>query len=503
MSLLNHPNVVKILCSFVERQELWIIMPLLQAGSCAAIMKQVAPKGFKDDALLATILYNTLCGLAYLHKDGRIHRDVKAGNILIGGQGDVQLADFGVAGTLMENGDRKKHRQTFTGTPCWMAPEVMEQASGYDEKADIWSFGITALELAYGYAPYARYQPMKVMLLTLQEEPPTAELYGDKSHTFNKHFHSLVGKCLKRDASKRPSARKLMEHKLFKLVAGKEYVRDAIVKQLPRQPKKSMQPIDLMKTRRRDANAVNSSPTADGGSETAGVNVGSWVFDPEEFSTMKRAIEQEEARDGKRRPESILEQREPDEQDDDDYRTSPVHSPNLSPTHTALQPPSSALPPAMSTPPASSSAFLAPSSGSAASTLPLPVPNPRKQSHGRFVVTDTYLNTTAAPAANSSSFFTSSTPTPVSTSVLPYPTSDSSSLHSSPQQSSFFPSSAPSQSSPLDVFAGLPPNTSVSSAYNAMLASGSGAVGGAGGSTPTISHSRVGRFAVTDEVQHQ
>ena len=194
MSLLNHPNVVSIKCSFVDHQDLWIIMPLLHAGSCAAIMKAISPAGFKDEPLLATILAHTLQGLQYLHKDGRIHRDVKAGNILIGSAGDVQLADFGVAGTLMENGDRKKNRQTFTGTPCWMAPEVMEQAAGYDEKADIWSFGITALELAYGYAPYAKFQPMKVMLLTLQEEPPTADIYRDTSFTFSKHFHSLVEK---------------------------------------------------------------------------------------------------------------------------------------------------------------------------------------------------------------------------------------------------------------------------------------------------------------------
>ena len=389
MSLLNHPNVVKILCSFVERQELWIIMPLLQAGSCAAIMKQIAPKGFKDDALLATILYNTLCGLAYLHKDGRIHRDVKAGNILIGGQGDVQLADFGVAGTLMENGDRRKHRQTFTGTPCWMAPEVMEQASGYDEKADIWSFGITALELAYGYAPYARYQPMKVMLLTLQEEPPTAELYGDRSYTFNKHLHGLISKCLKKDSSKRPSARKLMEHKFFKLVQGRDYVRDQIVKQLPKQPKKQQQPIDLTRARRRDPTQL-SSPALDGaGNETAGVNVSSWVFDSDEFQEMKRAIEADDIREGRRRPERIVEQREPDENDDDDWRTSPVHSPNLSPSHTSQLPPSSALPPAMSTPPFSNS-LLAPSSSSSSSSSssnslqPLSGPNARKQSHGRF-----------------------------------------------------------------------------------------------------------------------
>ena len=506
MSLLNHPSVVKILCSFVERQELWIVMPLLQAGSCAAIMKQIAPKGFKDDALLATILHATLSGLAYLHRDGRLHRDVKAGNILIGGQGEVQLADFGVAGTLMENGDRRKQRQTFTGTPCWMAPEVMEQASGYDEKADIWSFGITALELAYGYAPYARYQPMKVMLLTLQEEPPTAELYGDNSYSFNKHFHSMIAKCLKKDASKRPSARRLLEHRFFRLVQGREYVREQIVQQLPRPAggRRNQQPLDLARARRRDGGG-QAGAAVDAG-EAAGVNIGSWVFDPDEFLEMKRAVAEEDAREGRRRPERIAEQA--DDNDDDDYTAdgAPAHSPNLSASHTTQQPPSSALPPALSTLPYHSSSHLAPSS--ALSLQPAANTSARKQSHGRFVVTDTYLNTSAAPAAQPSPFFASSAPATSVSTALPYPTSSDPSSTLSSSASAFYASSAAGGTDPVTFAAALPPSSSVSSAYTAMLAAGGGVLGAASTSSgaaggPTISHSRVGRFAVTDEVQQQ
>jgi serine/threonine-protein kinase OSR1/STK39 len=93
MSLLHHPCVVRIHCSFVDGQDLWIVMRLLESGSCSSVMKEIAPNGFKDEILLATILKQSLLGLEYLHKDGRIHRDLKAGNVLIGEHGEVQLAD--------------------------------------------------------------------------------------------------------------------------------------------------------------------------------------------------------------------------------------------------------------------------------------------------------------------------------------------------------------------------------------------------------------------------
>ncbi|ORY52703.1 kinase-like protein [Rhizoclosmatium globosum] len=218
MSLSRHPNLLPVYGSFVNGPKLFIVTPFLSAGSLLDIMKTAYPHGI-DEQCIVTILKQALQGLEYLHKNGLIHRDVKAGNLLMDEDGLVQLADFGVSSSLMETGERKGNRKTFVGTPCWMAPEVMEQ-SGYDYKADIWSFGITALELSTGHAPFAKYPPLKVMMMTLQNEPPTL----DRDQTYNKYsksFKDLIDCCLQKDPTKRPTAEKLLLHPFFKLATKK------------------------------------------------------------------------------------------------------------------------------------------------------------------------------------------------------------------------------------------------------------------------------------------
>lgn len=173
-------------------------MPLLGAGSVADVLKLNFTKGIKDEVLIATMLKQVIEGLHYFHEQGQIHRDIKGANMLMDNSGDIFLSDFGVSAHV-KGGQR---RMTFVGSPCWMAPEVMEQEKGYDFKADIWSLGMTAIELAMGDVPNSEQHPMKVLMIVLHSEP--SKLPADEP--WSPEFRLFIDACLQREPSKRATA---------------------------------------------------------------------------------------------------------------------------------------------------------------------------------------------------------------------------------------------------------------------------------------------------------
>ncbi|KAL6452320.1 KIC1 Serine/threonine-protein kinase KIC1 [Candida maltosa Xu316] len=203
--LKNVPNITHYYGSILNDTKLWIIMDYCAGGSLRTLLKA----GVFEERYIGIVVRELLVTLSAVHKLGVIHRDLKAANVLISKEGNVQLCDFGVATKLTSNSSK---RTTMAGTPYWMAPEVIRTGDSYNSKADIWSLGITIYEIATGNPPYCDKDASWAMQLILKSTPPRLE-----GREFSSALKECIALCLDENPEERPCADELMKCKLMKM----------------------------------------------------------------------------------------------------------------------------------------------------------------------------------------------------------------------------------------------------------------------------------------------
>uniref|UniRef100_T1IIR3 Protein kinase domain-containing protein n=1 Tax=Strigamia maritima TaxID=126957 RepID=T1IIR3_STRMM len=207
LSECNHPNVVSLYEAFFFEDKLWMLIEFCEVGAVDSIMVDLE-KALTESQI--RYICREIChALDFLHKARVIHRDLKAGNILLTLDGNVKLADFGVSA---KNKHTLQKRDSFIGTPYWMAPEVVLcetfRDNPYDYKVDIWSLGITLIELAQIEPPNHEMSPMRVLLKIQKSDPPSL----DNPYKWSKDFSDFLAQCLIKDPASRPSAEDLLRH---------------------------------------------------------------------------------------------------------------------------------------------------------------------------------------------------------------------------------------------------------------------------------------------------
>eukprot|EP01122_Echinamoeba_exundans_P000300 TRINITY_DN10274_c0_g1_i1.p1 TRINITY_DN10274_c0_g1~~TRINITY_DN10274_c0_g1_i1.p1 ORF type:complete len:684 (+),score=171.91 TRINITY_DN10274_c0_g1_i1:66-2117(+) len=213
------PWVVSYYGTCIKGTEVWILMDYCGLGSIKDMMKTTMET--LNERQVAYIMRETLRGLTYLHAMKILHLDVKAANILATEKGEVKLTDFGVSEQIQSN---IKEAKDYVGSPLFMAPEVIMK-SGYNSKADIWSLGITAIEMIDGKPPYTDIRSMDDLIKIVERPSATVS----KPHLYSAEFNDFIAKCLIKGAEERPAAHELLDHPFVKRAAEKgEVLHDLI-----------------------------------------------------------------------------------------------------------------------------------------------------------------------------------------------------------------------------------------------------------------------------------
>ncbi|XP_074210670.1 mitogen-activated protein kinase kinase kinase kinase 4 isoform X22 [Camelus bactrianus] len=235
----HHRNIATYYGAFIKKSppghddQLWLVMEFCGAGSITDLVKNTKGNALKED-WIAYISREILRGLAHLHIHHVIHRDIKGQNVLLTENAEVKLVDFGVSAQLDRTVGR---RNTFIGTPYWMAPEVIacdeNPDATYDYRSDLWSCGITAIEMAEGAPPLCDMHPMRALFLIPRNPPPRL-----KSKKWSKKFFSFIEGCLVKNYLQRPSTEQLLKHPFIRDQPNERQVRIQLKDHIDRTRKK-------------------------------------------------------------------------------------------------------------------------------------------------------------------------------------------------------------------------------------------------------------------------
>ncbi|XP_078345595.1 myosin-IIIb-like isoform X2 [Oculina patagonica] len=228
----THPNIAGFHGAFINvdtkrHDQLWLVMELCRGGSVTNLVKSLRKKGkYLEEDLIAYILYETLKGIEHLHRHNVMHRDIKGPNVMLTNSAEIRLIDFGVSAELA---NILMRRNSSVGTPFWMAPEVIacEQQLdySYDVRCDIWSLGITAIELADGVTPLSDQHPMRALFKIPRSKSPSMKNPERWSH----EYRDFIAKCLIKDFESRAHASDMLHHVFVQWVPQK---RDALRRKL-------------------------------------------------------------------------------------------------------------------------------------------------------------------------------------------------------------------------------------------------------------------------------
>uniref|UniRef100_A0A673UQN6 Nik-related protein kinase n=1 Tax=Suricata suricatta TaxID=37032 RepID=A0A673UQN6_SURSU len=228
-----HKNIVSFYGAFFklspsgQRHQLWMVMELCAAGSVTDVVRMTRNQSLKED-WIAYICREILQGLAHLHAHRVIHRDIKGQNVLLTHNAEVKLVDFGVSAQVSRTNGR---RNSFIGTPYWMAPEVIDcdedPRRSYDYRSDVWSVGITAIEMAEGAPPLCNLQPLEALFVILRESAPKV-----KSSGWSHKFHNFMEKCMIKNFLFRPTSANMLHHPFVQNIKHERHVVESLKKHL-------------------------------------------------------------------------------------------------------------------------------------------------------------------------------------------------------------------------------------------------------------------------------